>query len=172
MKIPDNYHRFLDLNKFHVFIDRIFFQQQIDIMHKNFDAAIDKLKIIQILLDQHIRDEEELLLPLYTKFVSPIPLGGAVEFYIREHKQIVRYISDFIDKISMWDGNTKNIDLEIVRLFDTYYKFKHLVEHHDTREDTFLYRYLDKMIEKKQKRDVLNLIVERQNRLLDQLNGI
>ena len=99
----------------------------------------------------HINAENTYLLPLYEKYISPIPAGGAVEFFIHEHHKIKRHLDEF---------SAKNFDLsnsadDLVSLFDKYYKFKHLLDHHHIREDTFLFRLLDRKLSEDEKKEVL-----------------
>jgi hemerythrin-like domain-containing protein len=120
-------------------------------MHRQMEKASDKLLELKKYLKCHMDAEDNILLPLYEKHVSPIPAGGAVEFFIHEHHKINRYMDEFYGKSA--DISGKSVDL--VHLFDKHYKFKHLLDHHHTREDTFLFRLLDRILTAEKKKEVL-----------------
>lgn len=143
MDLPDHFSSFRDLDRFHNFIEKQFALHQSALMDADYLKAARLLEMILKLMQKHVADEESLLLPLYEKHVNPLPSGGKPEFYIREHEQLLGYLRVFVQKTKLWTDDHQPEGLELVRLFDMYYKFKHLMDHHDTREDTFLYRLLD-----------------------------
>jgi hypothetical protein len=48
-----------------------------------------------------------------------------------------------------------DLSREILKLFDEQALFKHLVEHHDLREQNILYPALDEMTDEAERRDLL-----------------
>jgi hemerythrin-like domain-containing protein len=143
------------LNKQHRDIYELFIVHQKLLMHGDIDSAYDNFLKLKKFLKSHMDTENDLLLPLYKKYVSPIPIGGAVEFFIHEHHKINRFLAEFSGKFVQLkrSGNPQEIDL--VKLFDQHYKFKHLLDHHHSREDTFLFRLLDRVLEEKKRNEVL-----------------
>ncbi len=172
MKLPQSYHSFRELDQFHNYIDSSFRTFQIFLMHKKYKQAKLELKRLQILLGQHIKDEEALLLPLYKKLINPLPKGGALEFYIREHEQISGYVKRFLQTIHDWSVEKPPAGLELVKLFDACYDFKHLVDHHDTREDTFLYRLLDQKTQDKKRKALLEKMLNGQQNALEACDAV
>ena len=163
--LPKNYDNIIDLINFHAFIEELFIQHQLHIMNGHFKSALKILRILKKYLYQHIHDEEGLLIPLYAEKISPHPQGGNVDFYIKEHRQLLIYLDHFIKILSEQADIKKDISMERVKLFDLYYKFKHLMEHHSAREDTFLYRLLDRVVKKQEKVELLRQMIKNQNRI-------
>ena len=147
----DIYQSITHLNRQHKKIFDLFVMHQKYLMHGEIEKASDKLLELKKFLKFHLEAEDNILLPLYEKYVSPIPAGGAVEFFIHEHHKINRYMDAFYGRSI--DISADSLDL--VHLFDEYYKFKHLLDHHHTREDTFLFRLLDRILTEEKKKEVL-----------------
>ena len=139
------------LNKQHHLIYDLLVMHQKHLMHGQIEEAKNKIEKLNKFMKQHLQAENEYLLPLYEKYVSPIPAGGAVEFFVHEHHKINRYMDQFAGL--SFEPTKSSTDL--VNLFDQYYKFKHLLDHHHTREDTFLFRLLDRVLTEDQKREIL-----------------
>jgi hemerythrin-like domain-containing protein len=150
-KIAGLYKNISQLNKQHQSINEIFIEHQKLLMHDDFSQAQKRFKELQKYIHQHIDAENEVLLPLYEAHVSPIPAGGAVEFFVHEHHKIIRYLNEFSGKSATFEKKSN----DLVPLFDRYYKFKHLLDHHHSREDTFLFRLLDRVLTKDKKKEVL-----------------
>jgi hypothetical protein len=146
-----------DLNKFHDYTNRMFLEHQKSIMNSDYQKAYHQLSHLVKLIRQHLKDEEEFLVPPYQKLVKPLPAGGAVGFYLREHRQISIIVDKFITDFKKWltSPPAKN---EVVRMFDSYFKFKELLDHHDARERVFLYRLLDQKLDKSEKQIILDKI--------------
>ena len=118
MKLPDSFTSFRDLNRFHKYADELFIEHQMSLMHRDYAGACDKLLLLKELYLIHMQDEEKLLLPLYKKLISPLPQGGAIEFFVREHKQIIRYLGQFEEEVRSWQQNGPQNELSLVKLFD------------------------------------------------------
>jgi iron-sulfur cluster repair protein YtfE (RIC family) len=147
----ENYQTISHLNKQHRYFYDLFIMHQKYLMRGDIKSAQDRFLELKKNLKHHMNAENDFLLPLYEKHISPIPAGGAVEFFIHEHHKINRFLDEF-SGLSL-DVIGKSTDL--VNLFDQYYKFKHLLDHHHTREDTFLFRLLDKSLTEDEKKEVL-----------------
>ena len=83
-----------------------------------------------------LRDEEELMLPLYRDRVTA-PVGGALEIFLGEHEKLRHLLGLFkkeIEKISTMD----DVELGVLFLLDSQYLFKRLLVHHDTRRFALL----------------------------------
>jgi hemerythrin-like domain-containing protein len=124
-------------------------------MHGVSQNADDKFVELKKYIKYHMDAESDFLLPLYEKYISPIPAGGAVELFIHEHHKINRYLDEFTGIYV--DLGKESLDL--VRLFDLHYKFKHLLDHHHLREDTFLFRLLDRILPEEEKKEVLKYFI-------------
>lgn len=145
----------IDLTKQHHHISKLFTTHQKMLMHGDMKQAFDTLDELKKYVSDHMKAENDYLLPLYEKHVSPIPIGGAVEFFIHEHHKIDRFLEEFSGKSSKFKRNPTSSEIDIVKLFDQHYIFKHLLDHHHTREDTFLFPLLDKVLDDVEKKEVL-----------------
>ena len=152
-----HYNNISDLNNFHTYLNKIFIEHQIAIMNGELDNAYSQLRFLSKLIRRHISDEEELLIPEYEKLIRPEPPGGAIRFYLREHKQILRILNKFVSNLKEWLTNPPG-QIDIVYQFDSYYKFKELLDHHDSRERVFLYRLLDQKLSQREKYIILDKI--------------
>lgn len=146
-----------DLNDFHDYTNYVFLKHQKSLMNGNFQSAYELLQNLSILLRQHVQAEEEFLIPSYQELVQPEPAGGAVRFYQREHRQILIIIDKYITDLKKW-VTSPPAKIEVVKLFDSYYKFKELLDHHDARERVFLYRLLDQKLDKGKRQIILDKI--------------
>jgi len=150
-----NLSNIIDITKQHHHISQLFNAHQKMLMHGDIKNAFDTLHELKIYISNHIKAENDYLLPLYEKHVSPIPLGGAVDFFIHEHHKIDRFMKEFSGNFSNLKANLNSPEMDIVKLFDQHYVFKHLLDHHHTREDTFLFRFLDRVLDESEKEEVL-----------------
>ena len=135
--------RFIDLLDLHRELDELFFQHQLALMRLDIDRAEELLTRYGRDLLTHMRDEEEVMLPIYGERVKP-PVGGAVEIFIGEHEKLRQFLALFaeeIDKIRKMD----EIDRGALFLIDSQHLFKRLLVHHDAREKKMLYPLLDQV---------------------------
>jgi hemerythrin-like domain-containing protein len=153
------YKTIIGLNQQHQHIASLFNRHQKMIMHGKMNQAIDILEEHNIYVKNHMKAENDFLLPLYEKYISPVPIGGAVEFFRNEHHKIIRFMSEFSKALSERTDKSKIKKIELVNLFDEHYKFKDLLSHHHAREDTYLFRLLDKVLKDKIKKEVLKHFV-------------
>jgi hemerythrin-like domain-containing protein len=156
--LPDRYESISDLDEFHRYTGLLFNRHQIALMEDDPETALIMLKELEFLINGHIRDEEELLLPLYRKEIDPEPAGGSSEFYLREHEQIRGFLKRFI---AHQPG--KPDEISIVHYFDLCTMYKDLMDHHHSRERIFLYRLLDKKVAREEKKRILKIFISHQH---------
>lgn len=134
---------FSDLLELHRRLDALFLDHQRVLMRLDLDQAESLLGDYEAKLFAHIRDEEELMLPLYRERVSA-PVGGAAEIFLGEHEKLRQFVVLFGEQIAKI--RTMN-DQERGALFliDSQHLFKRLLVHHDTRERKMLYPLLDQV---------------------------
>jgi hypothetical protein len=143
----------LNIQHHHIF--NLFLEYQKLLMHGVSQSADDKFEELKKYIKYHMDAENDFLLPLYQKYISPIPAGGAVEFFIHEHHKINRYLDEF----TTMQIDVSEESLDMVHLFDQHYKFKHLLDHHHLREHTFLFRLLDRVLPAEEKKEVLKCFI-------------
>ncbi len=134
---------FSDLLMLHQQLDELFFEHQRALIRGELDNALRKLEFYESELLKHIRDEEEVLIPIYAQRAQA-PVGASVEIFLNEHRKITEYLALFkaeFPKLSAADDRER----AVIFLLDSQNTFKRLLVHHDTRERKFLYALLDQV---------------------------
>lgn len=134
---------FIDLLELHRQLDDLFAEHQRALMRVDLNRAESLLNDYEAELLAHIRDEEELMLPLYRSRVTP-PVGGAVEIFAGEHKKLRQLLKLFKEEIVKIRA-TEDRERGALFLIDSQVLFKKLLVHHDTREKKILYPLLDEV---------------------------
>ncbi|MGD9900557.1 MAG: hypothetical protein AB7T22_15635 [Calditrichaceae bacterium] len=171
-ELPVSYQSFKEIDLLHRYTDQLFIGHQIHLMKKEWEDAFGKFEKVFEFRNQNISDEEELLIPLYESTLKTIPEGGAVQFFIREHKLIRKNLSKYLSLLGKKALNPESINLDLVRLFDEYYDLKDLFDHHDARERGFLFPALDENVSAEERGKLLKTITMRQNTLLKKWGDI
>lgn len=134
---------FSDLLMLHRQLDQLFFDHQRALIRGDLQIALERLEAYENDLLDHIRDEEEVLIPIYAERAEA-PLGGSAEIFLNEHRKIREYVNLFkaeLTKLSSAD----EFERAVIFLLDSQTTFKRLMVHHDTRERKFLYPLLDQV---------------------------
>jgi hemerythrin HHE cation binding domain-containing protein len=134
---------FTDLLALHRYLDELFFEHQRDLLRLNLDSAWDALTRFETELFAHMRDEEDLLLPIYRERATA-PVGGAAEIFVSEHEKLRQYLALFKAEMVKL-RNTEDLERGVLFLIDSQHLFKRLLVHHDTRERKMLYPLLDEV---------------------------
>lgn len=134
---------FIQFTKVHQWLDELFLAHQTALLSLNLGEARQYLNLYESNLLLHIKDEDELLIPLYGARASDIS-GGAVEFFEGEHKKIRRFLGEFNEILERL-RNLKKLPLKhaIIQLLDREGMYKGLLAHHHAREHNVLYPWLD-----------------------------
>src|SRR5262252_7332797 len=131
------------LLRLHTGLDELFLAHQRALLRLDLDRATTLLQAYETGLLAHIRDEEELMLPLY-RDRAQAPTGGAVEIFLREHDKLRHYLGLF--KAALQNlATAKDLERGVLFLIDSQYLFKRLLVHHDNRERKILYPLLDQV---------------------------
>jgi len=146
-KLPVKFQTFSDLDIIHRIADRLFIEHQTACMSGNWEKALYAMERMYEFRMQNIQDEEDFLLPLYQSGIGEIPRGGALKFFVREHKLIKKNLDQMIRNMSNIILNDSGNDVNLIKLFEGYHTFKDLLDHHDSRERVFLYKLLDERME-------------------------
>ena len=134
---------FSDLLDLHQQLDELFLDHQRALMRLDLNRAASLLDEYETRLLAHIRDEEDLMIPLYQQRAAA-PIGAAAEIFLGEHEKLRRFLGLFkeeIEKIKQSD----DIERGALFLIDSQHLFKRLLVHHDTRERKMLYPLLDEV---------------------------
>lgn len=143
---------FKDLLELHVELDDLFLKHQRALLRLELDAAEAALSEYSSRLLAHIRDEEEILMPLYRERVTA-PIGGTPEIFLNEHEKLRRFMVLFreeIARIRIMD----DVERGVLFLIDSQHLFKRLLVHHDNRESKILYPLLDEVTTEQERADL------------------
>lgn len=145
---------FLSLLETHEWLDELFLLYQEALLAGNLSLALELLEKVEAEQREHIRIEEEILLPVYER-AGEIP-GGKPEFYLNEHKKMLGILDGFKEAMPrlIREGSDEN-RRGVIELFDQGYWFKRLHEHHDQREKNILYPVLDRVTSEEERDQLL-----------------
>jgi iron-sulfur cluster repair protein YtfE (RIC family) len=163
---------FLSLMKVHEELNELFYLHQEALLTFDILGAFKRLTEFEGELRKHMSFEEEALLPIYER-AGRIP-GGLVVFFTGEHRRMLEFLERFratlerlvsrysaTEQRSDTEGSAScddaSLKREIIQLFDQEALFKHLVEHHDLREQNILYPTLDRVTDDAEKREMLGV---------------
>ncbi len=104
-------------------------------------------------LRRHIRDEEELLLPIVRR--GDIPPGGSIELYVTEHRRMLEMIGRFRAALRAIEPRP-GFKRQVLALLEDEAALKSLMHHHDLRERSFLYPALDRLATSAERRDLIS----------------
>jgi hemerythrin-like domain-containing protein len=145
---------FLSLLDTHEWLDEHFLLHQEALLAGDLTLALELLEQVDEGQREHIRVEEELLLPVYER-AGHIP-GGDPQFYVNEHRKMLAILDGFKETLPrLIDEGAANARREIIELFDQGYWFKRLLEHHDNREENILYPTLDRVTSEEERKELL-----------------
>ncbi len=140
-----NFVSFLELLRLHKELNEMFFCHQEALLASDVNRAIEILKCYEAKLLSHMRDEEELLIPIYQARAGKIP-GGPVELFLGEHKKMRAFLAEFNEGLLRMRAEEGTLlRRSIIALMDRQCMYKCLVEHHDHREKNILYPWLDRI---------------------------
>ena len=148
-----NLSELLDL---HNDLDAIFFAHQSALLHFEFDEALSLLEQYEAALLTHMRDEEEVLLPVYEERAE-IVKGGKTQFFLDEHykmREFVKLLKEEIIKLK----DELEPEAKLIWILDRESFYKRLCGHHDKRETDILYPELDRVTTDAEKAELLNRV--------------
>ncbi len=137
---------FGELSGLHAELDELFLEHQRALIGFDPERALALLTDYESLLAEHIREEEELLLPVYEPIYQRNAAqlrGGAPEIFYGEHRKLREFVAHFKAQVPRIRDLPDPVRA-LIKLLDTEATFKHLVEHHHTREEKILYTELDR----------------------------
>jgi hemerythrin-like domain-containing protein len=132
---------FSNLLELHRQLDQLFLEHQRALMRLDLDRAEALLQQYRTELLGHIRDEETLMLPLYSERVNA-PVGGRADIFIGEHDKLRQFLTLFEQEIARI-RTADDTERGALFLIDSQHLFKRLLVHHDTSEKKMLYPLLD-----------------------------
>lgn len=144
---------FFSLLEIHKALKELFLQHQEALLDGELARAKERLDEFEHRLVHHIREEEELLLPVYER-AGTVP-GGPPVLFTGEHKRMRELLAGFKQALSSLEQNLDSRKRGILWLLDRQATFKNLMEHHDLRETNILYPTLDRVTSEAERREIL-----------------
>lgn len=134
---------FNDLLMLHRQLDELFFEHQRALLRLDLNRASTLLAAYEAELLAHMRDEEQLMIPLYRERAQA-PVGGAAEIFLGEHDKLRQYLVLFREELAKL-ATADDLERGVLFLLDSQHLFKRLLVHHDSREKKMLYPLLDQI---------------------------
>lgn len=147
---------FKDLLQVHTRLDDLFLEHQRALLRLDLAAAQAALEAYALELLAHMRDEEELMLPIYGERAEA-PVGGTAEIFFGEHNKLRQYVALFAEAMRKLE-DTDDLEKGVIWLLDSQTTFKRLHVHHDTREKKMLYPLLDEVTTEAERRELFSLL--------------
>lgn len=136
---------FLVLMELHRELEVAFLRHQEALLALDLAEASRALKTYEQALLAHMRHEEDRLIPVYAARAGRIE-GGPVELFLGEHRKMREFLESFAADLEGMRGQEgAALRGAVIALFDRQAMYKHLVEHHDRREQNVLYPQLDRV---------------------------
>ena len=144
---------FVSLLDIHKVLKELFLQHQESLLDGDLTRGAERLEEFERNLLRHIRDEEDLLLPVYVR--AGAITGGPPVLFTGEHKRMQELLAGFKQTLSSLAQTPDGRKRGILWLLDRQATFKNLMEHHDLREANILYPALDRVTSEAERREIL-----------------
>lgn len=148
---------FGDLLILHQQLDDLFLEHQRALLRLDLHRTSTSLETYEAKLLAHMRDEEQLMIPLYRERANA-PVGGAAEIFLGEHDKLRQYFVLFKEELAKLAA-ADDLERGVLFLLDSQHLFKRLLVHHDSRERKMLYPLLDQ-VTTEQERESLFTVLE------------
>jgi hemerythrin-like domain-containing protein len=147
---------FIDLMQYHEELHELFYRHQLALLHLDYSGAVGWLKRYEAALLKHMKDEEELLFPLYEER-APKVRGETIDVFLGEHEKMKLYLELYNKEVPSLAGEAEP-ERKLLQVLDSQTTFKRLCGHHDTRERKVLYPALDRLVTEEEKETLLKRI--------------
>lgn len=157
LKVQPTEHRLMALGTQLTFMERLFLEHQWALMEQRWETALERFEQVYECRTVHLDFMENRLLPLFEKYIHPVPHGARLRYFKREAAQIRKRLKPYIRLLSRLYQSDAMKQLDLARLFDEYMLLKDLLDHHDTREKVFLFPLLDTKLNATDRWALLNI---------------
>ena len=137
--------KFTELAEAHRELNSLFQKHQEALVLRDAFAARAALSHFRAALENHMRAEDEVLLPLYERAGGSVE-GGRPEQFAAEHRKIAADIERIALRVEKLSRQPTVQPSEVIELLDEECRFKHLMDHHERREEKFLFPRLDALL--------------------------
>lgn len=132
---------FHDMERVHTELEEQFARHQDALVERDLERARSVLSEYADALRDHMRDEEEQLMPVYSDRVGEVP-GGSPQMILDEHRKLLELLGEITQRLDALNPDSLS-SREIVAVIDLEHRYKGLVEHHHLREHNIFYPKLD-----------------------------
>ncbi len=146
----------LELNQIHRELEEIFCRHQVAVLKTDFACARTLLKTYEEGLSDHMKEEEEILLPLYQERAAHLR-GGDAEIFTTEHKKIGEWLNRLKMRLHRIVPSVPDFKA-VIALLDDESHFKKFIEHHSLREDRIFYPEIERVVKESEKEHLLRLL--------------
>ena len=145
------------LKRTHRELAGLFRRHQKSLLAGELSQARIRWKIYEMGLRAHLKEEEDILFPLYRQRAVPAPRGGSPDFFTGEHQKIREWLGRLRLRVDRLIGGPRKFQA-LIQLLDDEAFFKKYLEHHGLREDRILYPALDRLTTPKEKQALGRLL--------------
>ena len=134
----------------------MFHLHQCAVLDRNFQKARSSLDFYEKALRYHIREEEDILLPLYRQRAVEVR-GGDPDLFCLEHKKMFELLGRVrlrLSRITRDEGDY----LDTLSLLDDETRYKQFTDHHFLREERILFPEMDRLTMEKEKNALLRIL--------------
>lgn len=153
-------HSFQDVLRVHDALRERLFAHQRALLDREIDAAAEALLHYRRELIAHMRDEEELLLPIYRR--GEHPPNAAPDLYVHEHRVMLRRLDVIEARLAAVPAPEHDgFHGALLAVLDEECRYKAFVEHHEGREERWLFPGLDSLASAAEKADLVPRLLQR-----------
>src|SRR5262249_34082831 len=106
---------FMSLLEIHDQLGEMFLRHQEALLSFDVELAVVRLEKFEAELREHMRVEEELLLPVYSR--AGRVRGGPIEFFTGEHERLLEFLGRFDEKLAGLTPSQPDLKRKIIELF-------------------------------------------------------
>ena len=146
---------FQDLVQYHEDLMELFFQHQKALLEKEVEVAKQHFQAYKKALERHIRDEEEVLMPVY-EGQAKIPTGGDPRHFKGDHRNLLSLLAEYEPLLKDLDPSRNDWHKQLLHILDEENRHKRLLEHHDQREQSLFFAALDQATNETERRALMD----------------
>jgi len=145
---------FMDLRGVHADLGEVFAAFQYALLDQELDRAEGLLKRFRKDLLAHMRLEEEVLIPIYAE--GPIQPAGKVVYFESEHRKLLEMLDGLKEGLEAARAAPKEeFHPALLAVVDASCHYTHFTEHHEMREERYLFPGLDERVGDEEERRAL-----------------
>lgn len=145
-----------EMNRIHEELEDLFFRHQRALLKRDYDLAANLLETYEAVLFAHMKEESEILLPIYQERAGQLR-GGKADIFIGEHKRIVEWLNRLKLRLKRVHPSPED-DRGLLALLDDEAQYKKFLEHHTLREDRIFYPEVERVVTDSERKGLLRLL--------------